>query len=314
MLQATESLIPILLLVALGAGLFRWGFVDSAVRRGLDRFVFWVALPSLFIHRLSATDFRALEAGEMVAVLAIAFVAASLVAAAVAALMGLSKDEFGVFVQVGFRGNMAFVGLPLIIFAVEGTAGSGDLVSASLIVLAALVPLNNFIAIVALIVAQQGLRASMVGHLVWKVISNPLIISAVIGGLLGWFGWPLPVVVERPFELLGQTAIALALVSLGGALIELEIGGRIGLSTVVSVFKVAAVPLIAYPFGLMFGLPAEQMLIVMIFAACPAATVSYILTTQLGGDDGLAAAGIVISTLLSFISLAVVLTLFPASG
>ena len=45
----------------------------------------------------------------------------------------------------------------------------------------------------------------------------------------------------------------------------------------------------------------------MVFAACPTAVASYVLTTQLKGDAGLAAATIVLSTLLSLASLAAVL-------
>lgn len=310
MFQATESLIPIILLVALGAGLYKAGFMDAALRRGLDRFTYWVALPSLFIHSLSNTDFGALQAGDMVLVLAISVIVASLLAAALAFLMGLSRDAFGVFVQLGFRGNMAFVGLPLIIFAVDQPGTSGALVASALIALAALVPLNNLIAVLALYLAQHSLSWRLLRQLSVKVITNPLIASALIGGVLGWMGWRLPVVIDRPFELLGQTAIALALVSLGGALIELGIKGRIGLSVVVSGFKVAVVPLIAFGLAYAWRLPPEQTFVVMVFSACPAATASYILTTQLGGDDSLAAAGIIVSTLLSLISLAVVLALF----
>ena len=310
MFQAIVSLIPIMLLIGLGAFLFKAAFITSEIRSGLDKFTYWVALPSLFIHELSDTDFQALQTGDMVLVLALSVVVASLVAAVIGLVMRLSQDQIGVFVQVGFRGNMAFVGLPLIIFAMEASGTSNDLVSSALIALAALVPLNNLIAVLALILAKQGLSFSIFGNLVVKVISNPLIICAIVGGLIGWFGATLPAVIDRPFELLGQTAIALALVSLGGALIELEIKGRIGLSVASSIFKVAAVPLIAYALTVVWNLPPDQTFVVMVFSACPSATASYILTTQLGGDDALAAAGIIISTLLSFISLAVVLALF----
>jgi len=309
-LEATESLVPIILLVVLGSVLFKVEFINSEIREGMDAFTYWIALPSLFIHQLAGTDFQGLETGGLVVVLGIATVASAVVATVVALVCGLDSDKSGVFVQVGFRGNMAFVGLPLIIFALGNGAGSDELVASALIALAAMVPLNNLIAVLALVTAQHGLSWSVLGRLTKNVLLNPLIVSAVAGSLLGWFELPLPVMIDRPFELLGQTALALALVSLGGALIELEMRGRIGLATAAGAFKVTAVPLITYGFAVLWGLPAEQTVIVMIFAACPAATASYILTTQIGGDDALAAATIVISTVLSFPALAVVLVLF----
>ena len=312
MLQATESLIPIILLVGLGTLLFKVGFITSESRAGMDKFTYWVALPSLFIHQLSDTDFQGLETGGLLMVLAIAIVATALLATAVGFLLRLDADRIGVFVQVGFRGNMAFVGLPLIIFALQGNSDSERLVASALIALAAMVPLNNLLAVMALVMARHGLSWAVLGKLIKKVLFNPLIISAVLGSLLGWFNLALPVVIDRPFELLGQTALALALVSLGGALIELEMRGRVGLATTAGTFKVVAVPLVTYGIALLWGLPAEQTFIVMIFAACPAATASYILTTQIGGDDALAAASIVVSTFLSFAALAVVLVFVPA--
>ena len=309
MLQAAQSLIPILLLVTLGAVLFWRRFITPEFRDGMDRFTYWVALPSLFVQRLADTDFQALQAGNMVIVLAITFVAASLIAAVVAAILRLPRDEFGVFVQVGFRGNMAFVGLPLIIFAVGG-AGDDILVASALIALAAMVPLSNLIAVLALITARSGLSFSMLGPLVVKVVTNPLIISAVIGGLIGYFGGSLPTIIDSPLELLGQTALALALVSLGGALVQLEFRHHLGLAILSSLFKIGVMPAVAFALTRLWELGPDQTFVVMVLCACPAATASYILTTQLGGDESLAAAGIVVSTVLSFVSLGIVVALF----
>ena len=54
------------------------------------------------------------------------------------------------------------------------------------------------------------------------------------------------------------------------------------------------------------GLPFQT---AMIFFALPTATSAYILSSQLGSDPDLAAAAIVLSTLLSFFSLSAVLVL-----
>lgn len=310
MLQAAESLVPILLLVILGAGLSRFDFFSSEMRDGLDRFVYWIALPALFIHDLAETDFGELEAGLMVVVLGGGTVAASLLAAIFAWVLRLSADEFGVFVQVAFRGNMAFVGLPVIIFAVGGPAGQPGLVASGLVALAAMVPVTNIIAVLALLLAKQDLSMKFARNVGFGLITNPLILSALAGAGLGWLGWALPEMVGRSFDLLGQTALALALVSLGGALVDLKVAGRIGLSFVAAIFKVTVVPAVTFGLAVALGLGAAQTLVVMIFAACPSATASYILTTQLGGDEALAAASIVVSTFLAFGSLAVVLVVF----
>lgn len=312
MLQAAEALVPIVLLVAIGAALRKGEFIDSQVRRGMDRFTYWVALPALFVHQLSETDFGELVAVELASVLVLAALAGCLVSVLVAALGRLNRDDFGVLVQAGFRGNLAFVGLPLIIFALGGADQSGELVSAALVVLAALVPVYNVISVLALLTAQQSWSLELFPRLGLELLKNPLIISAVLGALLGWLGWRLPVLVARPLDLLGQTALALALVSLGGALIELEVRGQIRLALVAGALKVAVIPVVTYGLCLLLKLPTEYMVVAMIFAACPTASASYILTTQLGGNDALAAACVVVSTVMSLGALTVVLVLFGA--
>lgn len=226
MIEALNSLVPIVLLVVLGAALFRGRFMSSELRSGMDQFTYWVALPSLFIHDLADTDFAQLEAFNLLVVLVLATVSTALLAAVMATVFAMKDEHSGVFVQLGFRGNLAFVGLPLIIFASDGAAGADVLVASALVALAVLVPINNVIAVMALLLARHEIDARVWKRLAVKVVTNPLIISAFLGIAIGALGWRLPVMVDRPFELLGQTAIALALVSLGGSLMEMDTEGN----------------------------------------------------------------------------------------
>ncbi|MEX0928406.1 MAG: AEC family transporter, partial [Balneolales bacterium] len=247
---------------------------------------------------------------KLVGVMALATVAMSMLGSLIAWAMKLPKESFGVFVQASFRGNLAFVGLPLIIFALNGNGTEPELVSEALLVMAALIPLYNLISIFSLISGGSKVNMAILPRMVFQIAKNPLIISALAGSLLGWLNWGLPVIVDRPFQLLGQTALALALVSLGGALVQLQVRGNVNLSIVASLLKVAIVPVITYGLSLATGLSADQTFIAMILAACPTAAASYILTTQLGGDDGFAATSVVVSTLLSMVALTGVLLWF----
>ena len=78
------SLIPIMLIIGAGAGLTRFSFYGQEFRRGLNRLVYWVALPSLFVASLSGASFAtsgvdrliAVAIGSMVAAGALAFATA----------------------------------------------------------------------------------------------------------------------------------------------------------------------------------------------------------------------------------------------
>ncbi|MEX0686279.1 MAG: AEC family transporter [Balneolales bacterium] len=309
MLQAIESLLPIILLVILGAALSEKSFLNLEVRIGMDRFTYWIALPSLFLHTLSSTDFSELAAGKLILILMMSTLVVCLLAILLAAIMRMPKSAFGVFVQATFRGNLAFVGLPLIVFALKEDM-TGELISEALLALAALIPLYNILSIILLISAQKKISTAMLPDMLQQLGKNPLIISTLAGGLLGWFQIGLPIIVNRPLELLGQTALALALVSLGGALSQLQIRGNIRYSLLASLMKVAAVPAVTYGLTLLISLPPDQQFIAMVLSACPTAAASYIMTTQLGGDSALAASSIVASTVFSMVALALTLIWF----
>lgn len=310
MFQALQSLLPIIFLVLLGAGL-RWReFLDDHMRAGMDKFIYWVALPCLFIHKLAATDFAQLDFAHLSLAMVVSALVLFLVAIGVAALLRVPGPKFGVFTQASFRGNLAFVGLPLVIFALSGRPGADTLVATALVTIAALIPVGNALSVLALLGAAHSITPKVLPRIGRELVSNPLILSALLGIVLGWMGWRLPVVIDRPVELLGQTAPALALVSLGGALIALEVRRELGLSALAGVLKVALLPAITWGICRALNISEEQTFVALILAACPSATASYILTVQLGGSRALAATCVVVSTVLSVVSLSVVLVAF----
>jgi predicted permease len=108
-------------------------------------------------------------------------------------------------------------------------------------------------------------------------------------------------------DLVAQPSATLALLSLGGAMVVHPVHGKLGLAVGGAILKCAVVPLIAYACCELLGIHGVDRTIVLVFAATPTAVASYVLATQLGGDEPLAAAGIVVSTILSAASLAVAL-------
>ncbi|MEM6854018.1 MAG: AEC family transporter [Planctomycetota bacterium] len=309
--QIFDSLLPLALLVALGAALLRLRFFDDAFRKGLDRLVYWVALPALIVRVLAEAPSSEVlgSAGAMVVTLCSATVAIAAGSWVVAKLIRRPDAEAGVFTQAAFRGNLAFVGLPVITLAVgAGETGSAILAKAAL-VFAPTVVLYNVLGVAALIAAQHRFDASLPVKMIKSLITNPLLLACVAGLLVWYFEVGLPAAALTTLDLVGKPAAPLALISLGGALVTYPVGKRLGTALLASALKCGATPLVAWLIAGWWGLSADDRLVVLIFAACPTAVASYVLATQLKGDPALAAATIVLSTLLSAVSLGVVLGL-----
>ncbi len=306
MIEVVQSLAPIVLLIALGAALLRFGFFDNSVRQGLDRFVYWVALPSLFIAELSRAQIDGGEAGRIAGILVAATLSALVVAYLVCAAMRLPRASTGAFVQAAFRGNLMFVGLPVVLFSMPG-ADAGHIRSVAVLAAAPIMLLYNVLAVTVLLVAQHAVGWRTLPRLVKPLVTNPLILACITGVILSYLPGILPRWLHRSLDLVGDTAPALALISMGAGLVVLRIGGSIGPAVASALVKVAVAPAVAAVLVWWMGLTGAEAAVTLIFSATPTAVASYVLATQLGGDQKLAAAAVLASTVLSLGSLGVIL-------
>jgi hypothetical protein len=236
------------------------------------------------------------------------------VAALLLAVLQLPRRGVGVFLQGAFRGNLAYVGLPIILFALPGPDGrpSAQVEATALLAIAPIIALYNLLSVLVLIAANPGRangrsRLHTAGR---SILTNPLIIACLTGWAYSTSGWSLPPLLGRSLGALGQMALPLSLLAVGAGLRWRAIHGPVLRAVVVgSLIKVAVAPLSGLLFAAWLGLAAEPLRISLIYLATPTAVASYVLTQQLGGDEDLAAGIIVLSTLLAMPAMAIILAL-----
>ena len=245
-------------------------------------------------------------AGRMVAVFALATLATAALAYAAAALLRLKAASVGVFTQACFRGNLGFVGLPVVQLVADGDAPT---VGRAVLVFAPAMVLYNVLGVAGLSLAGQRSAPGAVRRLIVALATNPLLIAAAVGVALLFAPLRPPVALLRTLELLGDTAAPLALISLGGAVVSYPIRSHLLAASAASLLKLAALPAVTFLLAAALGVPDGDRAILLIFAATPTAVASYVLAVKLGGDPALAAGTIALSTLLSVVSLATVLAL-----
>jgi predicted permease len=306
------SLLPLTLVVALGALLLKIRLYDDTVRRSIDLLVYWVCLPAMIVHSLLEGPGGGLEeTGRMILAMAIATLGGAGIAVLLAIVLRMKPGEAGVFAQSAMRGNLAYVGIPVIALAVNGHGGT---IAKAAIVLAPTMFLFNVLGVLVLVTASRlGHPGASMGStlrvIVRSLITNPLLMASGIGIALLMMEVRLGSIAMATLDLVGQPSATLALLSLGGAMVVHPVHGKLGLAIGGAILKCAVVPLIAYGSCMLLGIHGVDRTIVLVFAATPTAVASYVLATQLGGDEPLAAASIVVSTILSAASLAVALYL-----
>lgn len=299
-----DLLAPIFLIIALGAGLQRGGLLPPAVIAGVNQLLYWVGLPVAVFHSLAVAEHTAASMGAMLTVLLIATGLNVGLAWGTAAAMRVQPAARGTFVQAAYRGNLSFIGLPLLL-TVPGVP-----TAPAVLAMAPMLIVYNAVAVTVLLASRHAVGVGMWRPIAREIARNPIIIASLLGAAFYLADGRLPVALDLTLGALARMALPLALLTIGGALMTVPLRGNRAAAVAASIFKVAVSPLVGYAVGRWFGLSGPEMLAVLLFMTCPSAAISYTMVKQMGGDEGVAASAIVISAVLSVPALVVVLALF----
>ncbi len=137
----------------------------------------------------------------------------------------------------------------------------------------------------------------------------PVFLIIILGVLLQKISFLSPQLSRESNRLVyWQMSLPLALLSIGVSLATTRVSGQVALSVLATLLKVAGAPLLGVLLANWMGLSAAERTIALLYLACPTAVASYIMAEQLGGDETLTSSTIVLSTLLSALVLAIILS------
>jgi predicted permease len=205
-----------------------------------------------------------------------------------------------------FRGNLAFIGLPVVLYAF---AGSGSAEDSALLAFGPMVVLYNFLAVIVLLFAGGVAKRGIMRTVGYGLLTNPILIACFAGLLFSLADAALPSLVQRTLAAIGQMALPLALICIGGTLHTTRLRGSLKHAFIGSLMKGLLVPAVGLLLAWGVGLSAEHTRIALLLLACPTASVSYVLVRQLQGDEALASSMIVISNVLAVPAMAAVLAI-----
>jgi hypothetical protein len=306
-----NTLAPVFLLVALGAAMQRSGFVSASFLKEANRVTYWLGLPALLFSQLAGSFHEAAGAKVMLGAMFYATLASIVVGYLIAWAMRVPEAAAGTFVQGAFRGNLAFVGLP-IIFTLPDTPLGGGLTarSAAVITVAPMMVFYNVAGVVVLLLSQHPLSWKMVRPFLKQLATTPPLLATLAGVTFAVMGWKLPASVDKTFASLGEMALPLGLLGVGGSIITSRLGGAWRRPLASALVKTVASPVLGWGVGRWMGLGELELKMVMILMACPTAIVSYTMAIEMKGDEAIASGAIVLSVLTSMVALATVIGVF----
>ena len=264
----------------------------------------------MFFYKIAQSDFSASFNPRLLLSTIASVLAVCLLSYLYGALRNKKPAARGAFSQSCFRGNLVYVGLPLVYSAYgeQGFAVAGILIGF-------ITPLVNFLSILVLLLPQQG-RDHQLQPSFWihQIALNPLIVASLLGIIWSIFSIPIPLVLAETFEIVSGMALPLALLVIGASFSLAELRGDMMVTSLASGVKLVMLPSLAALLLRLTGVSEMEFGVGILLTAAPAASAGYILAQQLESDGELASSTIMISTLVSVVSYTLYLYLLKMAG
>ncbi len=307
-----DTLLPIFLIIALGFEIRHRGIMSAELQAGLTTLVFRFALPALILGSMLTAKGLASDSWRLLQVLYAAMGVMLVLGLVFCRIAKLDGPTSAAFVQAAYRGNWAFVGLPVV---ASVFADKPQVIDTMLLAMGPMVLGFNVVAVILLLAGKHSLRRKSLRPMLVGIVKNPLLIACFFG--IVWIAarqaMPqllAPTFLVKTLSVLGRMALPAALICVGANIASVPLGHRVRLAVVASLTKVFLMPLIGYGLCVWFGVEGDMRFVAIILLAIPTAVSSYIMADRLGGDSELAAGCVVLSHLLSAASLTAVLLFF----
>ena len=309
-LKVLSIILPIFILILLGFLCRVKGLLSISTGKELNKFIFYISLPALLICKISQADINITDQWGAYLSILLATAVVAFLGIFLSTFFGLLSSQKWVCAHGCIRSNMAFIGLPVIIYA---TNDKGASIAALLMGLT--IPIYNIIGVVFLTLGKKRTEAisvkSVLIQIGWSILKNPLIWGCLIGGILYLIKINKTTFLIKNLESIGYISIPLSLICMG-----IQMNKAINWQRLKQVMFPTILKLIACPaFGLLFlhlfyANPDQNMVLsVLVLLGCPSAVASYVMAVEMNADPEFAADMVLSTTLLSFFTISGILLL-----
>jgi predicted permease len=302
MAEVFGALLPTFILIALGFGVRAGGIATSEQFGMVNRFVYFVLYPAFLFTLVSGANFAGADAGPYLLALLTGFL--TLVGLALTLRLIFRGDD-AAYTSI-FQGSVRWNGFALLAAAASLYGDGGP----ELIGLAfgPLVLTINIICVIVLSIWGSAKAASM-RAVFDQIIVNPLILGCAAGLAANFAGLHDLGPISAALRLLGGAAMPVALMCVGAGLDFRALRGA-GVRVATAAFmRLVIAPTLTYGACLLIGVGQLPTAVAVGIASTPTAAAAYTFAREMGGDARLMAAIITATTLLSFITMPIAITL-----
>ncbi|MGD8353370.1 MAG: AEC family transporter [Pseudomonadota bacterium] len=304
-MEALGTIISLFLLIGLGWFAHYRGFIPPEFLGPANRLTYYFAIPALLFRAVSKASLREeFHGGVLLATLASAAIV-YIGGWIICRRLKLPPSRAGTMVQSSAHGNLGYIGLPFAFYFL----GEPGLIKAGIIA-GFLMILQNVLSVSVLYSFSTG---QVRGGKWSRLLTNPVILSSMMGIAFSGFGIGLPQVIARALDMLGGLAPPMALLLIGASISFGKIRRNLSPVMISACVKLVLLPAMGLAMYRALGFPGSDFLPGLILLASPTATVAYIMAQEMDGDPDLATETISASTLFSGATYLLWLTLVPGT-
>jgi len=306
-LRTLETTLPVFVMVFLGIGLRRVGWIDQAFVSTASALVFKATLPTLIFLSIIRAD---LDATFNPALLGFYLMAtlASFGLVWVWSTRRIKQEDRGVYVQGAFRGNCGIVGL-----ALAANLYGDYWLSAGGLLLGLVIVSYNTLSVIVLLAYHPGKTMNFT-ETVRDLARNPLILAVIFAIPFAALDISLPGWIMTSGNYFASLTLPLALLCIGATISLKSIRSDSTAALGASMWKMVALPVICTFAAWLAGFEGRELGLMFLFFASPTAAASFVMVKALGGNDRLAANVIALTTLLASVTVTVGVFVLQSAG
>lgn len=308
-LNALSASLILMALMSVGFFMGWRGWMGPSEKKFLSQYIVNIAVPCTCITGLltNLSHDMLLQAGIMLISVVVGIILTMLLAVALAQLLHIPHNRWGVFVVMTGLSNTLFIGLPVC------TQLFGD--ACLPYVMIYYLGNTSFLQSVGIMLIQrsgtaEGTHTTVLGFLK-NLLSKPPILGVIFSILMLVLDLQLPPVVMKFAGYIGDTVSPLALIYCGYIIWEVGLKNlRLlpGLPTML-VVRLVVSPVICWGICHLFGISGLALQVFLVESALPVVSQVPVLSGAFGADEQYAATGACLSTLASFISIPILMVL-----
>jgi len=298
---------PMVLLMAVGAGVRKAGLMDRPTMRKVDKLTFRLFMPVLLFKNIYETDLsQHFDLREVLFALA-ALLALFAFALLVPPRLVKGPAQAASIGQAIVRSNYILFGIS-VAQSIYGEGNTGPVALLGAIV----VPLTNAMSVVILELGRSGQAGA--GQIFRSILKNPMVVAALAALALMALPFRIPALLWSVIRDIAGVTTTISFISLGVSLDLGEARANRRLLTLGVVLRMVLVPLIFLPISVALGFRGPTLCALLVLFAAPAAVASSPMAVAMGADGPLSGQLVCVTTVVSVFTMFCFTFLFRALG